>query len=200
MISTRAALIAAVLLSPDLAQATTFVLDSLPAGWATAQATPGRQIVGGEPSITFDVATDVFMLDPSTFGITEIRFANDLAANLPADANVIVVRDPGLSAGLAANLIAAEVTVGAPGFFVYFNAGLDLPRLVYSADLSDNTADLAVLARLTNLTGEPTALPGFTAANFALYVPFAIPTLSESMAMAMAALLGIAALRKLRAG
>ena len=33
-----------------------------------------------------------------------------------------------------------------PGFFIYFNSGLDLPRLVYSTDLSDNTADLKVLA------------------------------------------------------
>jgi hypothetical protein len=200
MVKSRAALIAAVLLSPATAQATTFLLNALPAGWETAQATPGRQIVGGEPAITFDVATDVFVIDPTTFGITEIRFANDLAADLPADANVIVVQDPGLNAGLAANLIATQVTATGPGFFVYFNSGLDLPRLVYSADLSDNTADLAVLARLTNLTGQFAAMPTFTAANFSLYVPYAIPTLSESMLMAMAALLGVAALRRLRAG
>ena len=49
------------------------------------------------------------------------------------------------------NDLAAQISVSTPGFFVYFNTGLNLPRLVYSADLSDNTADLAVLARLTNL-------------------------------------------------
>lgn len=72
-----------------------------------------------------------------------------------------------LSFGNAANLIAAQVTSPGPGFFLYFNSGLDLPRSVFSTDLNDETADLKVLARLTNLTGQPgrDLIPTFTSAN-----------------------------------
>ncbi len=168
MVSLRAFLLAVLFLGPNAARAATVLLNELPAGWATAQATPGRQIVGGEPFITFDIANDVFVINPAVFNLSEILFANDLAANLPGSATVIVLQDGGLNAGLAANSIAAQVTVSAPGFFVYFNAALDLPRLVYSANLSDDTADLAVLARLTNLSGQLAALSTITAANFSL--------------------------------
>jgi hypothetical protein len=72
-------------------------------------------------------------------------------------------------AGQAADLIASQITSPGPGFFIYFNQALNLPRLVYSTDLSDNNADLKVLARMLNLTGAEgqNALPTFTAANFA---------------------------------
>src|SRR5262249_51532542 len=72
------------------------------------------------------------------------------------------------AAGNAANLIAAQVTTSGPGFFIYFNQGLNTPRLVFSTDLSDNTADLKILARMTNLIGQPGELANFTSANFAL--------------------------------
>ncbi|MBC7818772.1 MAG: PEP-CTERM sorting domain-containing protein [Planctomycetaceae bacterium] len=40
--------------------------------------------------------------------------------------------------------------------------------MVYSTDLCVNTADLKILARMTNLTGQDgiNALPTFTASNF----------------------------------
>ena len=146
---------------------------------STALTTPGRQIVAGELFTAFNVATDVFAFDPSLFGIAGISFGNGLVASLPTSGlNVIVLQDldndanPATSfgAGNAANLIADRVTASGAGFFVYFNQGLALPRLVFSTDLSDNTADLKVLARLTNLTSS--ALPTFTASNFAvLQVP-----------------------------
>jgi hypothetical protein len=71
-------------------------------------------------------------------------------------------------AGNAADLIASRITTSGPGFFVYFNQGLDLPRLVYSTDLSDHNADLKILARMLNLNGAEgrNAIPNFTAANF----------------------------------
>ncbi len=47
-------------------------------------------------------------------------------------------------------------------------SGLDQPRLVYSTNLSDSSADLRVLARLTNLTGNSGALAGFGSANFSI--------------------------------
>jgi hypothetical protein len=152
--------------------AATFTFDTDPFAGSDAPVTPGRQIVGGEPFITFDIATDVFSFDPSVFGVSgSLSFLNDLVANVPtAGVNVIVLQDTPtpFAAGIAANLIAAQVTGPGPGFFVYFNSGLDLPRLVFSADLSDNTADLAILARMTNLSGQPgrDALPTFSESNF----------------------------------
>lgn len=72
------------------------------------------------------------------------------------------------AAGNAANLIADQITSPGAGFFIYFNSALDLPRLVFSTDLNDNTADLKILFRMTNLTGQGgrDAIPTFTASNF----------------------------------
>jgi hypothetical protein len=148
-----------------------------PFAGSDALTTPGRQVVGGEPFIEFNIGTDVFAFNPLVFGIDEILFANDFAGNLPtSDVNVAVLQtldndgDPLtlFGAGNAANLIAAQIVESGPGFFIYFNSGLGLPRLVYSTDLSDNTADLAILARLTNFAGQPEVLPTFTEGNFAV--------------------------------
>jgi hypothetical protein len=164
-------LVGALLATSDTARAVTFSFTSNPFAGTDALTTPGRQIVAGEPSITFNIASDVFSFDPVVFGISGILFANDVAGNLPASGvNTIVLRtfgDP-FVAGTAANLIADQITSPGPGFFIYFNSNLDLPRLVYSTDLSVNTSDLAVLARITNLSGQSgrDALATFTAANF----------------------------------
>jgi PEP-CTERM motif len=164
------------------ASATTFTFATDPFAGSTALTTPGRQIVGGEEFIVFDIAGDLFALDPNVFGVgTTVLFANDVAGNLPtSNVNVIVLQsfdndnDPAtpFAAGNAANLIADRITSAGPGFFVYFNQGLDLPRLVFSTDLNENTSDLKILFRLTNLTGQAgrDAIPTFTAANFA-FVP-----------------------------
>lgn len=112
------------------------------------------------------------------FGVgDDVLFVNDIVDNLPTGGvNVVVLQtfdndgDPltPFGAGAAANLIAGQITDSAPGFFIYFNSGLDLPRLVYSTDLSDETADLKILARMVNLGGAAgrDAVPAFTAANF----------------------------------
>ena len=105
-----------------------------------------------------------------------------MASSIPASGvNTIVLQtfdDDGnpatpFGAGHAANLIAAQITTPGPGFFIYFNQGLDVPRLVFSTDLNDNTADLKVLFRMTNLTGQAgrDAMPTFSGANFQLAVP-----------------------------
>lgn len=164
--------------SATAADAATFTFASFPFAGSTALSTPGRQVVGGEPFINFDPATDVFAFEPFFFpGVPEILFANDVAASLPTTGvNVVVLEtfdddaNPAtpFNAGTAANLIAAQITTPGPGFFVYFNQGLNLPRLVYSTDLSDNTADLKILARMVNLTGDSAALASFTEANFKL--------------------------------
>lgn len=162
--------------SPVGAAIITFATD--PFEGSTALTTPGRQVVGNELFTEFAIASDVFAFEPTVFGIGEtINFANATVGNLPTSGlNVIVLQtfdndaDPTtpFAAGTAANLIATQLTSPAPGFFIYFNSGLDLPRLVYSTDLSDNQSDLKILARLTNLGGQAgrDLIPTLTAANF----------------------------------
>jgi len=160
------------------ANATAFRFDTDPFAGSTALTTPGRQIVAGENFINFNTATDIFSLESTVFGAgSQVHFANDLAGNLPTtNINVVVLRSfdddansgTPFAAGNAATLIANQITTPGPGFFIYFNQGLDLPRLVFSTDLSESTADLKVLFRMTNLTGPAgrDAIPTFTASNF----------------------------------
>lgn len=159
------------------ANAATISFLASPFAGSTALTTPGRQVVGGELFTGFNIGTDVFAFQPTVFGIDEILFVNDFAGSIPASGvNVVVLQsldndgDPltPFGAGNAANLIAGDITQSGPGFFIYFNSGLDLPRLVFSTDLSDNTADLKILARMTNFAGQPGVLPTFTEDNFAV--------------------------------
>jgi hypothetical protein len=171
-------LAAALLAFSAALNAATIRFESDPFAGSDALTTPGRQVVGNELFVSFNIASDVYSFEPSVFGgITQALFENDVAANLPASGvNVIVLRtfdndnDPATAfgAGNAANLIAAQITAPGPGFFIYFNSGLDLPRLVYSTNLDDNTADLKILARMTNLGGQAgrDAFPSFTEGNF----------------------------------
>jgi hypothetical protein len=152
------------------AEADVFTFANDPFAGSTALTTPGRQIVGGEPFINFNILEDVFRIDADTFSVSApVAFANDIAANLAVSGlNVIVLRDlgPPMNAGLAADLIAARITSPGAGFFIYFNSGLNTPRLVFSTDLNDNTADLKIVARLINLNGNSAAMSQFTADNF----------------------------------
>jgi hypothetical protein len=169
--------IVALILSAS-ANATVFSFNTDPFAGSTALTTPGRQIVAGENFIYFNIATDIFSLESTAFGVgSQVQFANNVVANLPpTGVNVVVLQTfdddansgTAFAAGNAANLIANQITTAGPGFFIYFNQGLDLPRLVFSTDLSDNTADLKVLFRMTNLTGQGgrDAMPTFTASNF----------------------------------
>lgn len=181
------------------AHAAVFTINTNPLDTATL--TPGRDIIGGEPSISFNPATDVFALNLAAFGVTPpLTFASGLTTNIPPDyTKVIVVQNgPPLAAGTAANAIAARLTSGGPGFFVYFNSGLDLPRLVFSTNLDDETADLAILARMTNLTGLEgrAVLATFSAADF-VPTAAAVPEAS-TLALAGIAALGLASRLRLR--
>jgi len=160
------------------AKATTFRFDTDPFAGTPVKTIPGRQIVGGESFISFSTATDVFSLESTAFGVgSSVNFVNGPPSAIPAGGvNVVVLEafdddaNPltPFGAGNAADLIANQITTPGPGFFIYFNQSLDLPRLVYSTDLSDSNADLRILARMLNLNGQNgrNALPGFTAANF----------------------------------
>jgi PEP-CTERM motif len=139
-------------------QATPVPFKTDPFAGSDALTTPGRQVVGGEIFIDFDVLADRFVFEEFIFNAgSDVLFANDFAANLPTGGvNVVVLRDTDddndtstpFNAGTAANLIAAQIATSGPGFFIYF--------------------DLKVLARMLNLTGNPAALATFTASNFAI--------------------------------
>lgn len=176
--SSVCALAFATLALSSAANAAAFRFDTDPFAGTNVRNTPGRQIVGGESFINFSVANDVFSLESAVFGVTgAVSFVNAAAPNLPASGVNIVVLESldndnntltPFGAGQAADLIAGRITTPGAGFFVYFNQTLDLPRLVYSTDLSSNTADLKILARMLNLNGADgrNALPTFAAANF----------------------------------
>lgn len=164
------------------AQAAVFTFETPPFAGTTALETPGRQIVGNELFIpVFDFQTDVLALNTAVFGIEDgIRFFSGTADAIPASGfNFVVLQtfdgdgDPlngnQLGAGGAANLIADRIETSAPGFFIYFNSGLDLPRLVFSTDLGSSEADLKIVARFTGLTGEDgrNAMPSFAGSNVA---------------------------------
>src|SRR5215469_1745858 len=160
------------------AHATTFTFDTDPFAGTNVRSIPGRQIVGGEDFVSFSIAHDIFSMDAAPFGVDPtLHFASGTAATLPTTGvNVIVLQDfdndanplTPFGAGQAADLIASRVTNTGPGFFIYFNQSLNLPRLVYSTDLSSSDADLKILARMLNLNGQEgrNAMPTFTAANF----------------------------------
>lgn len=185
----------------DAQQTTLFNTD--PFAGSTALTTPGRQVVGNEISIMFNPATDVLAFDRSVFNIgTSINFANGLASNIPSTGlNAIVLQSfdndgnsaTPFGAGNAANLLAAQITSPGAGLFVYFNSGLDLARLVYSTDLSDNTADLKVLARFTNLSGQNgrDAFPSFTADNFSVVTTVPEPSSFLLASLGLTVLLGL---------
>jgi hypothetical protein len=129
----------------------------------------------------FDVSQDRFVLDVSVFpGVSEtLSFANGLAADLPTSPlNVVVLQNSdddnnaatAFNARSAARLIAGANGDSGPGFFVYFNSGLNLNRLVFSSDLSNGEAALDILFRISNPTGQDAiaALPTFSASNFVL--------------------------------
>lgn len=160
------------------AHASTFTFNTDPFAGTNVLNVPGRQIVGGEDFLSFSIANDIYSINATVFGVDpSVHFANGSADTLPTTGvNVVVLQDfdndanplTPFGAGNAADLIAGRITAQGPGFFIYFNQALNLPRLVYSTDLSSSDADLKVLARMLNLTGQEgrNAIPTFTAANF----------------------------------
>jgi PEP-CTERM motif len=190
------------------AQAVTITFDDDPFAGSTALETPGRQVVGNELFTSFDPLNDSFQFDQSIFGVSELSFANGEIGHIPAQGtNLAVLRTfdndanaaTPFGAGNAANLLADQITTPGAGFFVYFNSGLDLARLVFSTDLSDATSDLKVLARLTNFTGQAgrDAMANLSSANFAVQDATQVPT-PGTLSMFGLGLLGVWVLRRNR--
>jgi len=197
----RLSVAAAFLVLCSAAGATTFRFDTDPFAGTPVLNAPGRQIVGGEAFVNFSPATDVFSLESTVFGVgSSVNFVNGLVSNLPAGGvNVVVLETfdndtnplTPFGAGNAADLIASRVTTPGPGFFIYFNQSLDLPRLVYSTDLSSSNADLRILARMLNLFGDEgrNTMPAFTAANF--QITTAAPEPSSRLMLIAVGLIGV---------
>lgn len=154
------------------ATAAPIVISTNPLTGDPALTTPGRQIVngaGGGPVLTFNPATDVITFDPVAFGLSSVLFANGITTDptFPSTGVTVAVVQNASAAGAAADALAARLTTSTPGFFIYFNAGLNVPRLVFSTDLNSPDADLAILGRFNNLTGQSNILPTIAASNFA---------------------------------
>ena len=128
------------------ANAATISLLTDPFADSTALTTPGLPVVGSEPFIAFNLATDALAFDPIVFGIDQILFANGVEGNVPtSDVNVVVLQ-------------------------ILDNDGDPLTPLG-AGDLSDNAADLKILARLTNPADQPDVLPALTQENVAVTQP-----------------------------
>src|SRR5262249_5839088 len=85
---------AALLAMCATAQASTFTFNTDPFAGTNVLNVPGRQIVGGEEFISFNPATDRFVLDIDTFGVKgPVNFVNQTAGRIPfADGvNVVVL-------------------------------------------------------------------------------------------------------------
>ena len=193
----------AVLLLSLAASATTFSFDTDPFAGTPVLGVPGRQIVGGEQFISFSPGRDVFQFSSPAFGVSgPVNFVNSTAQGVPSGGvNVVVLETfdddnnplTPFGAGQAANLIADRITTPGAGFFIYFNQSLDLPRLVYSTDLSSNTSDLKILARMLNLNGAEgkNELPDFTADNFEITTATNAVPEPASLLMMSTGLLGV---------
>ncbi len=180
-------LVGVLAMTASAAHAATVTFSNDPFANSSALTTPGRQVEAINEVFlpTFSTSSDVFAFDlsvPAFGAVGNLSFFNGLAAGLPTGGlTTIVLQDTdndanpatAFNAGAAANLIAARLSdTPTPGFFLYWNSALNVNRLVYSTDLSVNTADLSVLARITSPVGIDAinTLPTFSSGNFA-FVP-----------------------------
>jgi hypothetical protein len=157
----------------------------------------GGQIVngaGGGPVFSFNPLTDVIAFDPAAFGVNAVAFANGNTTDpgFPMSGLTVAVVQNAAAARAVATVLGNQLTSTGPGFFMYFNAGLNVPRLVFSRDLGDPNADLAILARFDNLTGQAGVLPSIQASNFtATAIPEPSSMLITSGALAAGCLLAL---------
>jgi hypothetical protein len=131
----------------------------------------GGQVVnggGGGPVFSFDPLQDLIAFNAAAFGVGAVDFANGNTTDpgFPTTGiTVAVVRNASGARG-AAIALGNQLTTPGAGFFIYFNGNLNVPRLVFSRDLDDPNADLAILARFNNLQGQNNSLESIQASNF----------------------------------
>ena len=119
----------ALLALSSTANANTFRFDTDPFAGTNVLNVPGRQIIGGEDFLPCSIATDVFSLESTVFGVgSTVNFVNAPVSALPANGvNVVVLQTfdddnnplTPFGASNAANLIASKVTTPGAGFFIY---------------------------------------------------------------------------------
>lgn len=115
----------ALLAVSSTAHATTFTFDTDPFAGTNVLNIPGRQVVGGEAFIPFNIAHDVLSMESTVYGVGDtVQFVNAPAAGLPASGvNIVVLQTfdndanplTPFGAGNAADLIAASITTPRPG-------------------------------------------------------------------------------------
>lgn len=146
---------------------------------------PERDIIGEEDFVSdfsfSQLDRDTYQFNATDFNISgDVNFtaidANAEGASIEPGTNVVTLLnsdndgDPNTPflAGTAANQIAELTSEDGAGLFVYFNSELQLNRLAYSTNLNDANADLKIVSRQTDLTGQDAinALDNFSADNF----------------------------------
>lgn len=195
---------ASLLAAPLHAAGVTFDVDPL-AGVADAVPGDGTRVIFGTDALQlqdFDPTADAFAFDLAALSIdAPLRFEAGLGSDLSGEGNAVVVLneddddDPATPfvAGTAANLVAEATEAAGAGVFVYFNSALGLNRLVYSRDLSDATADLAILAAVLQPTGDDAvaALGDYGAGTFQEVAPVPLPAALPALLAGLGALVAL---------
>jgi len=88
---------------------------------------------GGGPVMSFNPATDVIAFSEGAFGVNSVVFANGNTTDpgFPSTGLTVAVVRNASAARAVATVLADQLTSAGPGFFVYFNAGLNVPRSIF---------------------------------------------------------------------
>ncbi len=118
----------------------------------------------------YQIGRDQFVFDASDLNVDGQAFQQGVTSQIASNGNFLVLLDPFVNAGTAAQAIAANDAITADaGAFVYFNTTLGINRLVYSQDLNEG-GNISVLANLTNQAGAAglDSLTSYSASDFSL--------------------------------
>jgi Ca2+-binding RTX toxin-like protein len=138
---------------------------------------PGRTVVNTpDELLDHDLRTETVVLDRDDLDLPEdLLVVNGTVQDLfvqglsGTDADVVVLQGAVGNAGAAATAIADSGAAEGPGVFVYWNTTLLINRVVWSPDLGDPTADIALLGNIRTVEGQPAldTLPGVPLSAFA---------------------------------
>ncbi|MGF1647648.1 MAG: calcium-binding protein [Kineosporiaceae bacterium] len=123
---------------------------------------PGRTVVNTpDELLDHDLLTETLVLDRDDLDLPkDLLVVNGTVQDLfiqglsGTDADVVVLQGAVGNAGAAATAIADSGAAEGPGVFVYWNTTLLINRVVWSPDLGDPAADIAVLGNLRAVEGQ----------------------------------------------